>query len=88
MRREPLERRRAALEKVLRRALYGIAYSEHISEADPEFIFEWACEMGLEGIVSKRRGSPYVCGRSNHWLKSKNPASEAVQREAEEDWER
>jgi ATP-dependent DNA ligase len=44
--------------------------------------------MGLEGIVSKRRGSRYVSGRTRGWLKSKNPAARAVRREAEEDWGR
>jgi ATP-dependent DNA ligase len=42
--------------------------------------------LGFEGIVSKRLGSPYVSGRSRHWIKSKNPAAPAVKREAEEDW--
>ena len=42
----------------------------------------------LEGIVSKRLGSPYRSGRSRHWVKSKNPAAPAVKREAEEDWAR
>ena len=42
--------------------------------------------MGLEGIVSKRKDSPYRSGRSPHWLKMKNPAHAAVNREAEEDW--
>jgi ATP-dependent DNA ligase len=42
--------------------------------------------MGLEGIVSKRKDSIYRSGRSLDWLKSKNPACEAVRREAEEDW--
>jgi hypothetical protein len=31
-------------------------------------------------------GSPYVSGRSRHWVKSKNPQHPAVKREAEEDW--
>jgi ATP-dependent DNA ligase len=43
--------------------------------------------MGLEGIVSKRKTSAYRSGRSPDWLKSKNPACEAVRREAEEDWD-
>src|SRR5215831_8550056 len=30
-------------------------------------------------------GSPYVSGRSRHWVKSKNPAAPAVKREAEEE---
>ena len=42
--------------------------------------------MGLEGIVSKRKDSPYRSGRSKDWLKMKNPACEAVKREAEDDW--
>jgi hypothetical protein len=35
------------------------------------------------GLVSKRKGSSYRSGRS-----SDEPASEAVRREAEEDWGR
>ena len=42
--------------------------------------------LGLEGIVSKRLGSPYRSGRSRPWVKSKNPKYPAVKREAEEDW--
>jgi ATP-dependent DNA ligase len=41
--------------------------------------------MALEGIVS-RRTARYRGGRSKTWLKSKNPASDAVRRESEEDW--
>jgi hypothetical protein len=37
-------------------------------------------------LQSKRLGSPYVSGRSRHWINSKNPAAPAVKREAEEDW--
>ncbi len=29
-------------------------------------------EIGLEGLVSKRRGRPYQAGRSKAWLKIKN----------------
>jgi hypothetical protein len=35
---------------------------------------------------SKRLDAPYRSGPCRTWLKSKNPASEAVQREREEDW--
>jgi bifunctional non-homologous end joining protein LigD len=49
-------------------------------------VFAHACKMGLEGIVSKRKGSPYRSGHSPDWLKIKNPACAAVKREAEEDW--
>jgi ATP-dependent DNA ligase len=50
----------------------GIVLSEAI-EAKGEAMFRHACSMGLEGIVSKRLGSPYVSGRTRAWLKSKNP---------------
>ena len=44
------------------------------------------CRMGLEGIVSKRTDAPYRSGPSKVWLKSKNPATEAVRPEREEQW--
>lgn len=49
-------------------------------------MFRHACKLGLEGIVSKRKGSPYRSGRSSDWIKMKNPACAAVKRGAEEDW--
>jgi ATP-dependent DNA ligase len=55
---------------------------------DGELVFRHACKMGLEGIVSKRLGSPYRSGRSTDWLKMKNPVCDAVKREAEEHWGR
>src|SRR5262249_17006435 len=55
-------------------------FNEHI-EADGPTVFAHACKMGLEGIVSKRKTSTYRSGRSPDWLKSKNPACEAVRRE-------
>ena len=49
-------------------------------------MFHHACKLGLEGIVSKRKDSPYCSGRTADWLKAKNPNAAAVTREAEEDW--
>jgi len=51
-------------------------------------MFEHVCKLGCEGIVSKRLGSRYVSGRTDNWIKVKNPASPAGKREAEEDWSR
>ena len=85
LRREPFETRKATLASLLKRAAPGLRLNEHI-EADGPTVFAHACKMGLEGIVSKRKDSPYRSGRSPDWLKSKNPACEAVRREAEEDW--
>jgi bifunctional non-homologous end joining protein LigD len=87
LRREPLEVRKATLASVLAKAAPGLRLNEHI-EADGPTVFAHACKMGLEGIVSKRKASSYRSGRSPDWLKSKNPACAAVQREAEEDWGR
>ena len=63
----------------------AIRFVEHLTD-DGAVVFEHACRMGLEGIVSKRVDAPYRGGPSKVWLKSKNPASEAVRREREEDW--
>ena len=87
LRREPIEARKSRLLRVLRNHRPAIQYNAHL-QAEGDLVFYQACQMGLEGIVSKRRGSPYRSGSSAHWLKSKNPASEAVRREAEEDWGR
>jgi len=43
------------------------------------------CKLGLEGMVSKRKGSTYRSGRSPEWLKMKNTNAPAVKREVEED---
>ena len=56
------------------------------TRSEGEVVFHHACKLGLEGIVSKRLGSPYRSGRSQNWIKSKNPAAPAGKREAEEGW--
>jgi bifunctional non-homologous end joining protein LigD len=71
----------------LARAKTGLVLNEHIDEAG-DVVYRHACKLGLEGIVSKRLGSPYRSGRSRHWIKSENPVALAVKREAEEDWAR
>ena len=60
--------------------------SEHIQHDDGAGVFERACKLGCEGIVSKRRGSRYARGRSSSWIKVKNPDAPAVRREREEHW--
>jgi bifunctional non-homologous end joining protein LigD len=36
-------------------------------------VFRLACNVDLEGIVSKRLDRAYGTGKCNHWLKIKNP---------------
>jgi len=62
--------------------------NEYLEHSDGLTVFQHACGMGLEGIVSKRLGSRYRSGCSSDWLKFKNPDAPAVKREAEEDWGR
>ena len=68
---------------MLRKAKPGIRYSEHLV-GDGRIIFERACMMGLEGIVSKRINSPYRSGKVKSWLKVKNPKATAVLRRQED----
>jgi bifunctional non-homologous end joining protein LigD len=81
MRRDPLEERKATL----RKAGLGLRFNEHL-EGDGPTVFAYACKMGLEGILSKRKDSAYRSGRSPDWLKMKNPTAPAVKREDEEEW--
>jgi len=65
-----LRERKALLGKLLEDAGETVRISEDIA-ADAARVFEMACELGAEGIVSKRAGSRYVSGRSSSWLKLK-----------------
>jgi bifunctional non-homologous end joining protein LigD len=85
LRRDPLEVRKATLASIVAKAGPGIRFNEHI-EGDGPTVFVHACKLGVEGIVSKRKNSPYRSGRSPDWLKMKNADAPAVKREAEEDW--
>jgi bifunctional non-homologous end joining protein LigD len=85
LRSQPLERRKAALAKILAGPRDGISFNEHVG-ADGATVFAHACRMGLEGIVSKRLGAPYRSGGSTDWVKTKNLASPAARRLFEENW--
>jgi transposase-like protein len=85
---ERLLGRKATLASILRKARHGVRLNEHLEHPDGAAVFQHSCEMGLEGIVSKRLGSRYRSGRSTDWLKFKNPDAPAMKREAEEEWGR
>jgi ATP-dependent DNA ligase len=73
LRQRPPEKRREALARlVARRHGDGIVFSEALVD-EGAVVFAKACELGLEGIVSKRAGSAYKSGPSRNWLKTKNP---------------
>jgi ATP-dependent DNA ligase len=69
----PLTERKERLRKML--SLKGphdghIRYVEHLSEPG-DAVLKSACNLNLEGIISKRAGAPYKSGRSETWHKSK-----------------
>jgi bifunctional non-homologous end joining protein LigD len=88
LRLDPLHIRKDTLGTVVMRAGPGLRLNEHMEEQDGPLVFRHACKLGFEGIVSKHKESRYHSGRSRHWIKSKNPLSPAVRREAKEDWQR
>jgi bifunctional non-homologous end joining protein LigD len=48
----------------------ALRYSDHVVGSG-QSMYEHACRLGLEGIVSKRRDAPYRSGRHGEWAKSK-----------------
>ena len=66
-----LSERRKILEQLLRGLeRTSLRLSEGI-EGKGAVVFEHACQLGAEGIVSKLATAKYVSGRSNTWLKLK-----------------
>ncbi len=76
MRRLALSERKGRLRKLLRRSGQGIQYVEHV-EGDGGEMYEAACKLGLEGIVSKRLTAPYKSGPCKSWIKVRNLESPA-----------
>jgi bifunctional non-homologous end joining protein LigD len=77
---EPLVARKDALRRLLKgNSKSGpIRYAGHFDEDGP-VIFKHACQMNLEGIVSKLRNAPYRSGRSENFVKAKcHDAQEVV----------
>lgn len=70
LRRLPYAERRQLLENLLAGRDEAIRLSEEVDADGAEF-FRVACELGLEGIVAKRRDAPYRSGRRPEWLKIK-----------------
>ena len=77
-RRKPYAERKSALRKLLRHGR-GIQYVEH-AEGHGDKLFAAACNLGLEGIVSKKLNAPYRSGPSKTWIKVKNPKAPAATR--------
>jgi bifunctional non-homologous end joining protein LigD len=68
LRREPVEVRRELLEGLVRGQRPPMTLSRAV-EGKLEDLLVAAKAGGLEGLIAKRRGSPYVAGRSGYWIK-------------------
>jgi len=69
IRRQPLEERKAVLERLIADRS-KVLYSKHVLERG-RALFEQAQQAQLEGIIGKKRASPYQERRSRDWVKIK-----------------
>jgi bifunctional non-homologous end joining protein LigD len=66
----PLIERKKLLERVVGDDGEFLRFGEHV-ETSGDVVFQKACELQAEGIISKRAASKYSSGRSGNWLKMK-----------------
>jgi bifunctional non-homologous end joining protein LigD len=66
----PLVKRKEQLQRLFKKEIHGLRYSEHVVSGGPSFR-EHACKFGLEGVISKRGNQPYLPGNRGVWVKSK-----------------
>jgi bifunctional non-homologous end joining protein LigD len=80
LRKLPLHLRKTDLARLLARRADGIHLAPfEQGEIGPD-LFKAACDLMLEGLVSKRRDSRYQAGTSRDWIKVKNQAHPAMTR--------
>jgi bifunctional non-homologous end joining protein LigD len=65
-----LVERKKLLHELLSDVEGPIQFSEHFDTGGAS-LFKQACQLGLEGIVSKSKGAPYRSERNESWLKVK-----------------
>ena len=71
MREVPLEARREVLQAALAHSASSLVHFSETFHASTDSIVETACELGLEGVVAKRKTSAYRSTRSADWIKLK-----------------
>ncbi|MGD9844617.1 MAG: DNA ligase D [Variibacter sp.] len=74
LRQEPLSERKARLQEMLagrpKKSAAILRYVEHF-ENEGRDVWESACQLNLEGIISKKLAAPYRSGRGDTWTKAK-----------------
>lgn len=75
----PLSERKDALALLIKSAPKNspLRFSESIAERGP-VLLKHACQLGLEGIISKRDDAPYHSGRGRDWIKAKCSARQEL----------
>src|SRR5262245_33655677 len=66
----PLIERKQRLQRLFRKEIDGLRYSDHVVGDGPRFRAQ-ACKLGLEGVISKRVHRPYAPGDTRQpaaWL--------------------
>jgi len=76
----PLSFRKTNLARLLKRRILGVFIAEYEEGEIGRDLFRVACNMDLEGIVSKHRDRAYIPGKCRHWVKTKNPSHPAYNR--------
>jgi len=71
LREVPLWERRQVLERILQRQASELVRLSGVFDHDPGEIVAAACQMGLEGVIGKRKSSTYASSRSDNWIKLK-----------------
>lgn len=71
LRQQPFEVRRSQLVKILEGTDEPALRLSEAYEVRAQDMLQSACQLGMEGVIGKRRTSPYVSGRSSHWIKLK-----------------
>ena len=66
----PLIKRKERLQRLFKKEIGGLRYSEHVAGDGPSFRAQ-ACKLGLEGAISKQADRPYAPGDRGIWVKSK-----------------
>jgi len=67
----PLEQRRALLKTIVAKNPSDVLRFSETFDGAMHDILGAACNLGLEGVIGKRRGSRYVSQRSTDWIKVK-----------------
>lgn len=67
----PLTERKRKLKQLLGGRKWPRLFYSDDFQTDGTLFFKSACNLSLEGVVSKRKSAPYVSGRTGSWIKTK-----------------